>query len=101
LLFSERLNDEFVQDDDADEFISPEHRHSEFCSDGINIASDVVIFRIRLQVGYVYRPSFKRDSGRDGVTSRFDRMGVDEIDNLGRSVVESDRAIKIAIAPKT
>ena len=46
------------------------------------------------------RPSFKRNSGRDGVTSRFDRVAFDEIDNLGRSVVESDPAIEIAIAPR-
>jgi hypothetical protein len=38
LLVGERLNDEFVQDDDTDEVISPEHRHSEFRSDWINVA---------------------------------------------------------------
>jgi len=47
----------------------------------------------------VDRPSFKRDSGRDGVTSRFDRVAFDEIDVLGRNVIESDRVIGIAIAP--
>jgi hypothetical protein len=53
-----------------------------------------------LQVGYVDRPSFKRDSGCDGVTSRFDRVAFDEIDDLGRSVIESDPVIGSAIAPK-
>jgi hypothetical protein len=48
----------------------------------------------------VDRPSFKRDSGRDGVASRFDRVAFDEIDELGRSVIESDPVIGIAIAPK-
>jgi hypothetical protein len=38
LLVGERLHDEFVQDDYTDEVISAEHWHSEFRSDGINVA---------------------------------------------------------------
>jgi hypothetical protein len=88
LLIGERLDFELVKDHDAEEVVSSEHGHPEFCSDGINVSQRVAVLSICLEVGHMDRPSLECNSGGDAVSPRRYGMPPDEIDELRRGVVE-------------
>ena len=72
LLVGERLDLELVEDDDAKDVVTPEHRHAKLGPDRTDVLQGVTVLGIGLQVGNMNRPSLECCSAvmvcRPGVT---------------------------------
>ena len=97
LLIGERLNFKLVEDNDAEDVISPEHGHAKFRADGIDVSLRVAVLGIRLEVGNMDRPSLQCDSRRDAVSPRGYGVAPDEIDQLRGGVVKGHPVIGVAV----
>src|SRR5262249_40019703 len=97
LLVGERLDFELVEDDYAHDVIAPKHGNAELRADGIGVSQCIAVFRIRLQIRNMNRPSLERDSPRDAVAVGRDGMALDELDQLRGDVVARREVIRVPL----
>ena len=59
MLVSERLDFEFVKDDDANDAVASEYRNAKFRANRVSVSQRVTILRICLEVRNMNRPSLE------------------------------------------